>query len=284
MRGETGIFHAQLLNWFSTFPVNAQMYRYFKTNRLRIGLLIVLIGCFPLAATAQAQNEMQLPTQIVPESPQTVPQPSQALPRPLSHNSETIPSNPMAAQPLPPPPPMPDEAPQSPPDEAPPPSESMEETQPVLPDIFHGCWEGEVSTIDAIQQMPGGAPLGTWTPKTYRICYKRYGNGPYELTLNETGVAPNSRIISPNGTMQLLSSEGNTADMLGSLHFDEYFPSAVSFFGFGGSSTFPVDETTKLRCIVAPDGMHVWATVDGLREGVPWFRAYWHATFYQVPA
>jgi hypothetical protein len=134
--------------------------------------------------------------------------------------------------------------------------------------------------------MPGAARLGTWTPKTYRICYKRYGDGPYQLTFTETSVVPDSRIVSPSGSMQLLSSQGNTAMMRGTLHFDEYFPVQAGFFGFASASpgTFPVDETTKLRCVVASDGMHVWATVDGNREGVPWFRAYWHALFFQVAA
>ena len=131
--------------------------------------------------------------------------------------------------------------------------------------------------------MPGAAKLGTWTPKTYRICYKRYGNGPYQLTFTETGVAPDNRIVSPSGTMRLLSSQGNTAMMLGSLHFDEYFPAPAGFLRSREPETFPVDETPKLRCIVAPDGMHVWATVRRQRDGAPWFRAYWHALFYQDP-
>jgi hypothetical protein len=254
------------------------MYRYlYRISLPRIGLVIALMIAIPAVASAQDQDQFQLPTQIVPESPQTEPSPP-------SHNSETIPSNPVVAQPFSPPP-MPYQAPQNPPPAEAPPS-PMEETQPILPDIFRGCWRGEVDNLDAILPMPGGARLGTWTPKTYRICYQRYGSEPYQLTFNETAVAPDSRIVSPAGTMRLLSSHGSTAMMLGSLHFEEYFPVQASFFGFAnpGPGTFPVDETTKLRCIVAPDGMHVWATVDGNREGVPWFRAYWHALFYPVPA
>jgi hypothetical protein len=257
------------------------MHRHFgKIHRFFLWLILVLM--VPGLAAAQDQEEQyqfKLPTQIVPESPQTVP------PSP-SQNAETIPSNPMVAQPSSPPPARPYQAPQAqtPEEAGVPPPASMEQTQPILPDMFHGCWRGQVDTLDAIVRLPGAAKLGTWTPKTYRICYKRYGSGPYQLTLTETGVAPDNRIVSPTGTMRLLSSQGNTAMMLGSLHFDEYFPATVGFFGFGNQETFPVDETTKLRCIVAPDGMHAWATVNGTRDGAPWFRAYWHALFYQVPA
>ena len=256
------------------------MHRHFGKIRLPYaGLLMVLMLAWPAITGAQEQSQFSLPTQIVPESPQTVPAPQ-------SHNSETIPSNPLAAQPSWPPPRIPYQAPQPQPPDAigvSPPA-SMEQTQPILPDMFHGCWRGEVDSLDAITRLPGAAKLGTWTPKTYRICYKRYGNGPYQLTLTETRVAPDNRIVSPTSTMRLLSSQGNSAMMLGSLHFDEYFPATAGFFGFGNPETFPVDETTKLRCIVAPDGMHAWATVTGARDGAPWFRAYWHALFYQVPA
>jgi hypothetical protein len=158
-----------------------------------------------------------------------------------------------------------------------------ERAQPVLPAIFRGCWQGEVYTIDDIERAPGGAKPGYWTPKTYRICYNRYGDGPYQLTFTETSVEPDQRIISPNGSMQLLSSQGDTAMMLGSLHFSEYVPAPAGFFGLGSPDTFPVNEMTKLRCVIQPDGMHVWATVDGTRDGVPWFRAHWHALFLQVP-
>jgi hypothetical protein len=142
-----------------------------------------------------------------------------------------------------------------------------------------------VYTLDDLQRLPGAARLGDWTPKTYRICYKRYGNGPYQLTFTDTGMEHDSRIISPNGSMQLLSTQGQTAMMLGSLDFNEYYASSVGFLGlFGSTSTFPVDESTKLRCVIEPDGMHVWATVYGLRDGQPWFQAHWHALFLPVPA
>jgi hypothetical protein len=245
-----------------------------KNCLTRLGLILAAI-VFGAAATVQAQSQLQLP----PLPKYTAPPPSH------SQNSTTIPSNPMLTQPSSPPPEeLPDTAPQDEPPEveAPPPANMNE---PILPAIFRGCWQGEVYTLDDLERLPGAARLGTWTPKTYRICYQRYGNGPYQLTFTDTGMEHDDRIISPSGSMRLLSTQGQTALMLWSLHFDEYLPSPASFFGFGGSgtSTFPVDESTKLRCVIESDGMHVWATVYGLREGEPWFQAHWHALFLPVP-
>ena len=270
---ELALFMLRFQMAIATFCLNAHMYHYLRNRISRMGWIIAaIVLLMPSAAAAQSQLELAPPTRIVPESPQQAPQPP-------SQNSETIPSNPILTQPSSPPPSVPNET-QIPPPEAPPPSVEM--AQPILPSIFRGCWQGEVDTLDAIERLPGAARLGTWTPKTYRICYQRYGNGPYQLTFTQTNVAPDERIISPNGSMRLLSSQGNTAMMLGSLHFDEYYPASVGFFGFGSPGTFPVDETTRLRCVVAPDGMHVWATVDGIRNGQPWFRAYWHALFQRA--
>jgi hypothetical protein len=250
------------------------MQPYLKKNHVtRLGLILAAI-MFGTTATVQAQSQLELP-----------PPRQYTAPPPVSHsqNSETIPSNPMVTQPSSPPPveELPQAAPQNEPPEAeaPPPYQM---TEPILPAIFRGCWQGEVYTLDDLERLPGAASLGTWTPKTYRICYQRYGNGPYQLTFNETGMEHDDRIIGPTGSLQLLSTEGQTAMMLGSLHFEEYVPSPASFFGFGSRSTFPVDESTKLRCVIDSEGMHVWATVYGLREGEPWFQAHWHALFLPV--
>jgi hypothetical protein len=243
-----------------------------KNYLTRLGLILAVI-VFGYAVTAHAQSQLELP-------------PPKYTTPPTSHsqNSVTIPSNPSLTQPSSPPPQeSPDIAPQQEPPEAEAPPSAM--TEPILPAIFRGCWQGEVYTLDNLERLPGAARLGDWTPKTYRICYERYGNGPYQITFTDTGMEHDDRIISPSGSMRLLSTQGQTALMLGSLHFDEYLPSPASFFGFGGggTSTFPVDESTKLRCVIESDGMHVWATVHGLRDGQPWFQAHWHALFLPVP-
>ncbi len=152
--------------------------------------------------------------------------------------------------------------------------------EPVLPAIFRGCWEGQVSWLDSIERAPGGAKIGPWTPKTYRLCYERTGNGPFELTLTEAGIARSRRITNATGQMQVLSTDGRTfASMRAHLHFDEYRTHTSYFAG----DTFPVDEVTRLEADIEANGMRVRGWVSGSRAGTPWFRATWHAVFVHVP-
>jgi hypothetical protein len=172
--------------------------------------------------------------------------------------------------------PLPQPSPAPPPAIYQPPPQPSAAPTPTLPAIFYGCWEGRVARLDSLERLPGGAKLGPWTPKTYRLCYQRVGNGPFELTLTEAGVESDSRIINATGKMQLLSSDGRSyATMRALLRFDEY---RVKYNDFGGS-TFPVDELTNLYCDIESDGMHVRGEVYGQRSGQPWFRASWRAVF-----
>jgi hypothetical protein len=156
------------------------------------------------------------------------------------------------------------------------PPSSASESQPVLPAVFRGCWEGRVDYVDSLQRLPGAPKLGFWTPKTYRLCYRRLGSGPFVLTFTEAGMEHNDRITNAEGRMTLLSSDGrHYASMRSDLDFDEY-RTHPSYFG---SNTFVVHEVAALDCTVEPDGMHVNGVVTGWRDGAPWFRARWHSVF-----
>ncbi len=151
--------------------------------------------------------------------------------------------------------------------------------QPVLPATFRGCWQGKVRFLDSIERLPGAAKIGPWTPKTYRLCYERYGNQPFQLTFTDAGIQRNHKIFNASGSMSLVSTDGRTyATMLAQLHFDEYRHGEYS-----SGASFAVDETTRLQCEIHRDGMHVIGSVRGTRDGAPWFRAYWHARFIHVP-
>jgi hypothetical protein len=151
--------------------------------------------------------------------------------------------------------------------------------QPVLPPVFRGCWQGSVDGVDSIDRAPGGHKLGYWTPKTYRLCYKRVGNGPYQLTFGETGVVASEKIKYSKGRVEIIATDGRSyARMHAFLHFEEY-RTGMNFSG----STFAVDEATILECKIDGDQMHVSADMDGRREDEPWFRAHWHTTFLRAP-
>jgi hypothetical protein len=151
---------------------------------------------------------------------------------------------------------------------------------PALPAVFRGCWRGRVNELDWIERLPGAHKVGYWTPKTYRLCYRRLGDdGPFKLTFSDSGVEPNDKIIHPHGRVVPISTEGRAyATLRATLHFDEYSASRYS-----RSTTFAVDESTKLDCKIVGDMMLVTASVYGERDGEPWFRARWHAKFVQVP-
>jgi len=237
--------------------------------------LLMLMTLFVLSVTsADAQQSLQIP------APRLRPTPT---PTPRSGSQvRTIPSVPIPRQAAPQVPSSPPAfSPQGAPTSSPAtPSPSPRQAEPILPAIFRGCWQGEVRHLDSIERLPGGAKIGPWTPKTYRMCYRRVGSGPFELTLTEAGIAHNNKITNPEGRMDLLSTDGRSyASMRAFLHFDEYRAHATYFSG----DTFPVDEVTKLDCEIEPDGMHVWGQVFGRRQGQPWFRAWWHALFVHVP-
>src|SRR5215831_17959991 len=141
--------------------------------------------------------------------PQTNPAAPPSIP--LSNNVQTIPAAP--SPPLPAPPAGQSEV-ELPPAMAPRP-------EPVLPAVFRGCWRGVVEGLDRMQRLPGASYLGLWMRKTYRLCYRRVGNGPFQATFTEAGV-DGTRIINSSGRLNLVSTDGRShAKMRGYLHFDE---------------------------------------------------------------
>ena len=231
-------------------------------------ILIILIAIS--VGAASAQEMMQGQPQISPEprarAPMPPPPPSNRemqIPQQMPQETWTPPPTP---SPPPPPPPRPINIP-------------MMAPQPVLPPVFRGCWQGTVEEVDSIRPQPGGHKLGYWTPKTYRLCYKQVGNGPYQLTFGETGIVASEKIAYSKGRVEIIATDGRSfARMHAFLHFDEYHAGA-NF----GRATFAVDEATTLECQIDRDQMRVSANVDGRREDQPWFLAHWHTTFIRVP-
>jgi hypothetical protein len=249
--------------------------RNFKLYALAIGATVLLN--VPIFAIAQTTLEVPPPTQQnQPNFAQPPPPPVYDLPRP--REGETI-------QLLPPELFMPQR--QSPPQSTPrpfpaepPPNIVAPMNQgPALPEVFRGCWQGLVSNVDWIRKEPGGHKVGYWTPKTYRFCYKRLGNGPFKMTFTETGIAPNDQLFNVRGAVVPLSTDGHAfATLRATLHFDEY-----SVGRDATAPSFSVDEVTHLDCKINGDLMTVSADVHGTRDGDPWFRAHWRADFRHFP-
>jgi hypothetical protein len=234
--------------------------------------LTVIVLC---AGRAVAQQTLELP---MPQSQATQRLRPRAKPTapplvPPSNNIQTIPAEP------PPPPALEPQAQEPPPLQppAPPPAPVVRQPEPVLPAVFRGCWRGVVDEVDRMQRIPGGERPGLWMPKTYMLCYRRVGDGPFRLTFTAAGVE-GTGITNTSGQLRLLSTDGRSyAKMRSYLHFDEFRrPTWL------GNSTFAVDEVTDLQCTIEPDGMHASGIVYGERDGAPWFRAWWHTTFSHV--
>jgi hypothetical protein len=251
-----------------------------EQNRRALRVLVVLATLLVLLVSpAGAQQQFDMPQQSsqgqAPLYTRSTPGPSPILHQPPASDVRTLPQ--IAPQ-LPPA--TPSSAPQPPlyqsqPQQTSPPAE-VYRSQPVLPAVFRGCWVGRVEYLDSVERLPGGAKLGFWTPKTYRLCYRRTGTGPFVLTFTEAGIEQSDRITNPEGRMTLLSSDGRSyAAMRSDLTFNEYRAHASYF----ASNTFAVHEVADLDCRIESDGMRVNGVVTGWRNGAPWFRARWHSVF-----
>ncbi len=225
--------------------------------------------------SVSAQSMLEVPAPSGQQQPKIAPPAAPTASAPVyPRTTQEIPVQPPQAPPASPPP---SPTPVARPSIAPLPPQQV---VTVLPAVFRGCWQGQVPLLDSIVRLPGARKVGYWTPKTYRLCYKRVGTGPFQLTFGETGVAPTEKITNARGHVNALATDGRAwAKMRAQLHFDEYPPGAV-----GLGPTFAVDETTTLDCRIASDRMTVRADVYGTRDGEPWFRARWHADFRQVEA
>ena len=135
-----------------------------------------IVGPAPASQSQPPLNYRPKPT------PRVIPTPPPSRPLIIQPSVPNLPDQSQQSEVTPP---TPAPLPVTPPPEAPP---SYQIQQPVLPAIFRGCWQGKVEFVDSIQRMPGAPKTGVWTPKTYRLCYQRYGDGPFQLTFTEAGI------------------------------------------------------------------------------------------------
>ena len=247
---------------------------------MRIAKRSLLILCAVLIAFSQAraQSDLEVPAPsdqngapIRPPTPRPRPGGTLVLPQAPPPPVVVVPAPVQPYQPAPayaPPPPAP-QAQVRPPSPPPP---------PPLPEIFRGCWQGVVQQLDSIKRLPGARPVGRWVAKTFRLCYRRIGNGPFELTFADAGMMHSSLIANSQGHMQVISTDGRSfAQMRAILQFQEYAP------GSRTGRTFNVDELTDLSARIDQGAMTVSASVYGEHGGEPWFRASWHTTFIHTP-
>lgn len=154
-----------------------------------------------------------------------------------------------------------------------------------LPQVFRGCWFGQVSAVDSIRPLSPAAGHIRWLTKTYTLCYRQKGySGPWELTFAEGSVADSSIVSDERQVMRVKSVEGpDRVVLLSYLHFRA---PQVTPFGMPTGIVNTLDELTHLHCAVNADhtAMEVRANVFIENDGKPWVEMTWRTRFVRIGA
>jgi hypothetical protein len=154
-----------------------------------------------------------------------------------------------------------------------------------LPEIFRGCWSGEVAQVDSMIPLTSSAMHVRWLSKLYTLCYKQAGSGDrWRLTFAETSVAQRSMVSDQRQSISVKSVAGrDRAELTGYLHFRA---PQVNLFGLPSNTVNTLDELTQLHCTVSPgrDAMDVQAEVFVENDDQPWVRITWHTRLLRTGA
>jgi hypothetical protein len=154
-----------------------------------------------------------------------------------------------------------------------------------LPEIFRGCWSGEVAQVDSMIPLTQNALHVQWLSKLYTLCYKQVGAGDrWHLTFAENSVAQRSMVSDQRQSISVKSVAGrDRAELTGYLHFRA---PEVNLFGFRSSAVNTLDELSQLHCTVSPDrtAMYVRAEVLVENDDEPWVKITWHTRLLRTGA
>ena len=244
------------------------------TNSLvRISLLsLVLLACLLGVVADGSQKAIAGQTQTIPSQTQ----PEISAPPPITRQPGAYPSpaNPVMpgqgnTREIPPPP--------APAPIAPQPGQTREIP---LPEVFRGCWTGQVADVDSIQPLRYGTGRPVWLTKSYTLCYKQVGNSDrWHLTFAESSVSDTSEVSDQRQSIKVRSVSGpDRAELTAFLHFRA---AQGDVLGLLTGATLVVDELTTLDCTIAPDHgvMSVSARVFVEDNNAPTFRVIWHTRF-----
>jgi hypothetical protein len=154
-----------------------------------------------------------------------------------------------------------------------------------LPEVFRGCWTGQVADVDSIQPLRYGTGRPVWLTKSYTLCYKQVGNSDrWHLTFAESSVSDPSEVSDQRQSIKVKSISGpDRAELTAFLHFRA---AQGDILGLLTGATQVVDELTTLDCTIAPDHsvMSVNASVFVEDNNAPTFRVIWHTRFLRSGA
>lgn len=218
-------------------------------------LVLGLFAGYGLPDRAFAGQIQTIPSQQNPAAPP-------APPAPLTHQpSETIPANPVL------------------------PGPQGNTRELPLPEVFRGCWSGDVAQVDSIEPLSPDARQIIWLTKSYTLCYKQIGYGArWHLTFAEGSVANRGEVSDQRQMIKVKSVSGtDRAQLTAYLHFRA---PVVNVFGAPTGIINTLDELTDLDCLVmSADGvMDVRAAVFVENDDRPYARIIWHARLRRTVA
>jgi hypothetical protein len=189
-------------------------------------------------------------------------------------------------------------APDNKPTAAPNPSGQSSLEIPQVPKEFEGCWEGTVSEPDSWQHLQGPRVAG-WMPTTYRLCFRRTGNGPFTITFEdskidtESALARSYKVNNYDAQTGVVSTDGKNHVLLRHLaRVDESIRGRILGFIPGRSIPVTVAKTSDIRCMLINESETInceGSAVDRCSgapsfgcNGQPWIQSSWHAQFHRA--
>jgi len=153
-----------------------------------------------------------------------------------------------------------------------------------LPEVFHGCWSGEVARVDSISPLGPEAGRIVWLTKSYTLCYKQTHDERWQLTFAEGSVADSREVWDQRQSIQVKSVSGRERARLSAfLHFRA---PRLNMFGQPTGGVNTLDELTSLDCLVVPGGgaMEVRAQVFVEMDDRPYAQIMWHTRLLRTVA
>ena len=142
-----------------------------------------------------------------------------------------------------------------------------------VPEVFRGCWQGTVTTLDSRTRLSSWLPLSVWLPKSYKMCFVKRGADRWQLTYSssraDTGSLP---VVQWAQALRVIRIAG--PDLL-------YVEAKLRLI----DGSIIKDETSTIRLRIEAGGtMHAEAAVIIDWDGSPWMAVTWHTVFDQVPS
>ncbi len=144
-------------------------------------------------------------------------------------------------------------------------------------------------------QLLEGPPLGGWIPKTFSLCFRRMGNGPFTITFHDTKL--DTGYVSERGykvsnydeQTEVVSTDSRNQVLL---HSVARMDQRGKLLGLFPGPTLTIAASSDIRCVLVDQGETMNVELSGVDRcsgsefwgcnGQPWVQATWHAQFHRT--